>query len=197
MVSLGYLIVCGAAAYQTGFSEEGTSVSCRWLGAAEGVKCLSGWKCRRTGCDACRVGGGGGLRPWCAEAEAFCTRASGVCLASLKALTPPPPTAICIFIHLQGQLRCSSPHSTIALPLLNIYGSQETRSQHQLFYSHTFFFFFLIASAPAFTTLSFMASWGGGGISETSSKFFPADQTRGGPCGFTGKATVPSCGHGW
>lgn len=86
-----------------------------------------------------------------------------MCLASLKALTSPPPTAICIFIHLQGQLRCSSPHSTIALPLLNIYGSQETRSQHQLFYSHTFFFFSLIASAPAFTTLSFMASSGGGG----------------------------------
>lgn len=68
---------------------------------------------------------------------AFCTKASGVCLVSLKALTSPS-----LHLHLHssaGPLRCCSPHSTITLPLLNIYGSQETRSQHQLFYSHTFF----------------------------------------------------------
>lgn len=68
---------------------------------------------------------------------AFCTRASGVCLVSLKALTSPS-----LHLHLHsstGPLRCRSPHSTITLPLLNIYGSQETRSQQQLFYSHTFF----------------------------------------------------------
>lgn len=33
VVSFGYLIVCGAA-YQTGFSEEDTSVSCHWLSLA-------------------------------------------------------------------------------------------------------------------------------------------------------------------
>lgn len=129
-------------------------------------------------------------RPWCAEAEAFCTRASGVCLVSLKALTSPPS----LHLHLHssaGPLRCSSPHSTITLPLLNIYGSQETRSQHQLFYSHTFFFNRLGSSLHNFVFHGFL-----GGESETSSKFYScwSDKTR--PCGFTDKATVPSCGHG-
>lgn len=124
---------------------------------------------------------------------AFRTRASGVYLVSLKALTSPS-----LHLHLHssaGPRRCCSPHSTITLPLLNIYGSQETRSQLQLFYSHTSsssFSFFLIASARAFTTLSFMVSLG---ESETSSKLLLLiRQER--PCGFTGKATVPSCGHG-
>ena len=42
VVSFGYLIVCRVSAYQTGFSEEDTSVSCHWLSSAYGVKCLSG-----------------------------------------------------------------------------------------------------------------------------------------------------------
>lgn len=87
--------------------------------------------------------------------------ASGVCLVSLKALTPPLPP-FCIFIH----LRCCSPHSTITLPLLNIYGSQETRSQHQLFYSHTFFFNRLGFGFRNFVFHGFLR-----GESETSSKF--------------------------
>lgn len=116
---------------------------------------------------------------------AFCTRAPGVHLVSLKALTSP---ALHLHLHSSAEpLRCCGPHSTITLPLLNIYGSQETRSQQQLFYSHTF----LIASAQAFTTLSFMPSLG---ESETSSKFLLL-MTQEWPCGFTGKATVPSCGH--
>lgn len=110
--------------------------------------------------------------------------ASGVCLVSLKALTPPLPP-FCIFIH----LRCCSPHSTITLPLLNIYGSQETRSQHQLFYSHTFF---LIASASAFATLSFMVSFGGN-LRLLQSFYCWSDKEL--LCGFTHKATVPSCAH--
>lgn len=52
-------------------------------------------------------------------------------------------------------------------------------------------YFLLIASAQAFTTLSFMVSLG---ESETSSKFLLLIRQEG-PCGFTGKATVPSCGH--
>lgn len=54
---------------------------------------------------------------------------------------------------------------------------------------------FLIASTSAFTTLPFMVSLGGGGVSETSSKFLSADQT-GGFSGLTDIATVPSCGYG-
>lgn len=58
---------------------------------------------------------------------------------------------------------------------------------------HTFFFFsFFIASAQAFTTLSFMVS--SGGIWDFFKSFYcSSDKKR--PCGFTGKATVPSCGH--
>lgn len=40
-----------------------------------------------------------------------------------------------------------------------------------------------------------MVSLGGGGVSETSSKFLSADQT-GGFSGLTDIATVPSCGYG-
>lgn len=59
-----------------------------------------------------------------------------------------------------------------------------------------FFFFFFNRLGYSLHNSVFHGFLGGGVISETSSKFFPADQTRGGPCGFTGKATVPSCGHG-
>lgn len=91
-----------------------------------------------------------------------------------------------------GPLRCCSPRSTITLPLLNIYGSQETRSQQQLFCSHTFF---LIVSPRAFTTLSFMVFlWGRGGFRDFF-KVFTADQDWGGSVGPVGKATVPSCGR--
>ena len=103
-----------------------------------------------------------------------------------------PPPSLHLHLHSSaGPLRCSSPHSTITLPLLNIYGSQETRSQHQLFYSHTFFFNRLGSSLHNFVFHGFL-----GGESETSSKFYScwSDKTR--PCGFTDKATVPSCGHG-
>lgn len=50
-----------------------------------------------------------------------------------------------------------SPHFPITLPLLNTSRSQETGSQHWIFYDRTFF---LIASALAFTTLPFMGSLG-------------------------------------
>lgn len=116
---------------------------------------------------------------------AFCTRASGVCLVSLKALTSPS-----LHLHLHssaGPLRCCSPHSTITLPLLNIYGSQETRSQHQLFYSHTFFFNHLGSSLHNFVFHGFL-----GGIWYFFKVFLlliRQEQL----CGFTDKATVPSC----
>lgn len=73
-----------------GFSEEGASVSCQWLGAAHGVKCLSAWKCRWTGCNACRgdASAAGAMMCW---GWAFCAAASGVCLVPLKVLTSPPP----------------------------------------------------------------------------------------------------------
>lgn len=58
-----------------------------------------------------------------------------------------------------------SPHFAITLPLLNTSRSQETGSQHWIFYNRTFF---LIASAMAFTTLPFMGS---SGESETSLEF--------------------------
>lgn len=68
---------------------------------------------------------------------AFCTLASGVCLVSLKALTSP---SFCLHLHSSTKpQRCCSPHSTIGLPLLNTYGSQKTRSQLQLFSTHTLF----------------------------------------------------------
>lgn len=87
---------------------------------------------------------------------AFCTMASGSCLVSLKALTSPS-----LHLHLHssaGPLRCCSPHSTITLPLLNIYGSQETRSQHWLFLSHSFFFNRLGSSSHNFVFHGFL--WG-------------------------------------
>lgn len=123
---------------------------------------------------------------------AFRTTASGVHLVTLKALTSPPPS-ICIFIHLRGPLRCCSPHSTITLPLLNIYGSQETRSQQQLVCSHTFFH----RLSSSFHNFVFHGLPCRGGGFRDFFKVFTAHQDRSGSVGPVGKATVPSCGLVW
>lgn len=101
------------------------------------------------------------VAPRCADAGFwFWIGASGACLVSLKAFTPPrPPTSICILIYLQSPL-CH--HSAFA-QYIQITGNRITTLN--LLQSY---FFFLIASAQAFTTLSFMVSLG---ESQTSLKF--------------------------
>lgn len=80
---------------------------------------------------------------------------------SVSRLSRPPPS-ICILIYLQSPL-CH--HSAFA-QYIEITGNRITTLN--LLQSYFFFFFFLIASAQAFTTLSFMVSLGG---SQTSLKF--------------------------
>ena len=97
----------------------------------------------------------------------------------------PPPPSICIFIHLQGHWGAAVPTQP-SLSLCSIY--MDHRKQDHNTSSFTVILFFLIASAPAFTTLSFMAS--SGGNLRLLQSFIPADQTRRGPVGLQIK---PQC----
>lgn len=109
----------------------------------------------------------------------FCIGASGACLVSLKAFTPS-------LLQFASWFICG-PHFAITLPLLNISRSQETGSQHWIFYNHTFFFFNRLGSGfHNFVFHGFL-----GGISEFF-KVFKAEHEKRRPLGWT---TVPSSGR--
>lgn len=112
---------------------------------------------------------------------AFYTRASGVCLVALST------TAICIFIHLQGRWGAAVPAQPSLSLLLNIYGSQETRSQQQLFHRHTSF------NRLGRRSSQLCLLWFPLGDSSSSKFSLPMRGER--LLGFTWEATVPSCGH--